>query len=140
MRLVDDLGFDSLMINDLATGLADAFPGLGGIPQELLINRPSVQDLIDFVGRSRGQGGAATDREAQPAAEPGADLVPDERIEQWPQQERRSPWAAPLPVQEVLPADRDGGIEQAAFQCGLAVELGMDTGIDALEYPRHRHH
>ena len=49
MSLVDDLGFDSLMVGDMATGLADAFPGLGGIPQELLINRPSVQDIIDFV-------------------------------------------------------------------------------------------
>jgi 8-amino-7-oxononanoate synthase len=49
MALVEDLGFDSLMVGDLATGLADAFPGLGGIPQELLINRPTVQDLIDYV-------------------------------------------------------------------------------------------
>lgn len=49
MRLVDDLGFDSLMVGDMATGLAEAFPGLGGIPQELLINSPTVQDLIDFV-------------------------------------------------------------------------------------------
>jgi len=49
MALVEDLGFDSLMVGDLATGLAEAFPGLGGIPQELLINRPTVQDLIDYV-------------------------------------------------------------------------------------------
>ncbi len=54
MRLVEDLGFDSLMVGDLATGLADAFPGLGGIPQELLINGPTVQDLVDFV-RSAGE-------------------------------------------------------------------------------------
>jgi len=33
------------MVADLATGLADAFPGMGGLPQELLINRPTVQDL-----------------------------------------------------------------------------------------------
>jgi len=54
MSLVDDLGFDSLMVGDLATGLADAFPGLGGIPQELLINRPSIQDLIEHVERGGG--------------------------------------------------------------------------------------
>ncbi len=49
MRLIDDLGFDSLMVGDLATGLAERFPGLGGIPQELLIGGPTVQDLIDYV-------------------------------------------------------------------------------------------
>ncbi|MBT3220899.1 MAG: aminotransferase class I/II-fold pyridoxal phosphate-dependent enzyme, partial [Proteobacteria bacterium] len=49
MSLVSDLGFDSLMVGDLATALADAFPGLGGIPQELLINQPTVQTLIDHV-------------------------------------------------------------------------------------------
>ncbi|TNE85927.1 MAG: aminotransferase class I/II-fold pyridoxal phosphate-dependent enzyme [Deltaproteobacteria bacterium] len=56
MALVDDLGFDSLMVGDLATGLAEAFPGIGGIPQEMLINRPTVQDLVDFA-RGQGQGG-----------------------------------------------------------------------------------
>jgi 8-amino-7-oxononanoate synthase len=49
MSLTDDLGFDSLMVGDLATGIADAFPGLGGIPQELFINNPSVQDLVDYI-------------------------------------------------------------------------------------------
>ncbi|MCO4743967.1 MAG: aminotransferase class I/II-fold pyridoxal phosphate-dependent enzyme [Proteobacteria bacterium] len=57
MALVDDLGFDSLMVGDLATGLAETFPGIGGIPQEMLINRPTVQDLIDFA-RGAGSGGA----------------------------------------------------------------------------------
>lgn len=57
MRLVDDLGFDSLMVADLATGLADAFPGLGGLPQELLINQPTVQDIVDHVATA-GRGGA----------------------------------------------------------------------------------
>ncbi|MCB9681452.1 MAG: aminotransferase class I/II-fold pyridoxal phosphate-dependent enzyme [Alphaproteobacteria bacterium] len=49
MKLVDDLGFDSLMLGDLATGLSERFPGLPGIPQELLINGPSVDDLATFV-------------------------------------------------------------------------------------------
>jgi acyl transferase domain-containing protein/7-keto-8-aminopelargonate synthetase-like enzyme/NAD(P)-dependent dehydrogenase (short-subunit alcohol dehydrogenase family) len=56
-RLTEDLGFDSLMIGDLATGLGEAFPGLGGIPQELLINSPTVQDLVDLVRK----GPAASD-------------------------------------------------------------------------------
>ncbi|MCB9676639.1 MAG: aminotransferase class I/II-fold pyridoxal phosphate-dependent enzyme [Alphaproteobacteria bacterium] len=63
MRLIDDLGFDSLMVGDLATGLAEAFPGLGGIPQELLINGPTVQDLVDYV-KSVGDGVAAHDDDA----------------------------------------------------------------------------
>ena len=49
MSLTNDLGFDSLMVGDLATGIAEAFPGLGGIPQELFINNPSVQDLADYI-------------------------------------------------------------------------------------------
>ena len=57
MKLMDDLGFDSLMIGDLATGLAERFPGLGGIPQELLLQGPTVADLVDFVRT----GGSATD-------------------------------------------------------------------------------
>jgi 8-amino-7-oxononanoate synthase len=59
MSLQDDLGFDSLMVADLATGLADAFPGLGGIPQELLLNRPTVADMVAFA-RDGGAGGVST--------------------------------------------------------------------------------
>lgn len=54
MALVDDLGFDSLMVGDLATGLSEAFAHIEGIPQELLINRPSVQDIIDFAKDTTG--------------------------------------------------------------------------------------
>jgi 8-amino-7-oxononanoate synthase len=49
MKLSDDLGFDSLMMGDLAKGLAERFPGLPGIPQELLIDGPTVADLAAFV-------------------------------------------------------------------------------------------
>lgn len=64
MALVDDLGFDSLMVGDLATGLAEAFPGIGGIPQEMLINRPTVQDLVDFArGQGEGSGAAHDDND-----------------------------------------------------------------------------
>ncbi len=66
--LVDDLGFDSLMVADLATGLADAFPGLGGLPQELLINRPSVQDIADYVRSVRLGGSTGPDDDAPVAA------------------------------------------------------------------------
>ncbi len=49
MRLTEDLGFDSLMVGDLATQLAERFPGMGGIPRELLVNSPTVNDLVEFV-------------------------------------------------------------------------------------------
>jgi 8-amino-7-oxononanoate synthase len=65
MALVDDLGFDSLMVGDLATGLAEAFPGIGGIPQELLINRPTVQDLVDFA-RGQGESGSSAHDDDDP--------------------------------------------------------------------------
>jgi 8-amino-7-oxononanoate synthase len=58
--LVDDLGFDSLMVADLATGLAEAFPGMGGLPQELMLNQPTVQDLVDHV-RTGGEGPSVDD-------------------------------------------------------------------------------
>jgi 8-amino-7-oxononanoate synthase len=56
MKLIDDLGFDSLMVGDLATKLAEAFPEIGAVPQELLMDGPTVGDLVDFV-----RDGGATD-------------------------------------------------------------------------------
>ncbi|MEN0062383.1 MAG: aminotransferase class I/II-fold pyridoxal phosphate-dependent enzyme [Myxococcota bacterium] len=53
LSLFDDLGFDSLMVSDLATGLSRVFPGLGGLPRELLMNRPTVQALAEHIHRNR---------------------------------------------------------------------------------------
>ncbi|MEQ1506836.1 MAG: SDR family NAD(P)-dependent oxidoreductase, partial [Myxococcota bacterium] len=64
LGLVDDLGFDSLMVADLATGLAEAFPALGGLPQELLLNRPTVQAIVDHVRTARSGGVSASDDDA----------------------------------------------------------------------------
>ncbi|MEQ1566578.1 MAG: aminotransferase class I/II-fold pyridoxal phosphate-dependent enzyme [Myxococcota bacterium] len=58
VSLTDELGFDSLMVADLANGLAEAFPGLGGLPQELLLNRPTVSAIVEHV-RVAATGGAA---------------------------------------------------------------------------------
>ncbi len=66
--LLDDLGFDSLMVADLATGLADAFPGLGGLPQELFLRKPSVRDLADHVRSAAGGAPTATDDDLPLAA------------------------------------------------------------------------
>ena len=49
MTLGDDLGFDSMMVADLIEDITKAVEGLDGIPQELLINSPTIQDLIDFA-------------------------------------------------------------------------------------------
>ena len=49
MTLGDDLGFDSMMVADLIEDITKAVEGLEGIPQELLINSPTIQDLIDFA-------------------------------------------------------------------------------------------
>ncbi len=88
MRLVDDLGFDSMMVSDLAEELTKSIEGVQGIPQELLINSPTIQDLIDFArdpGVSAGADAGDDDAElyryaptwrptAFPAGEGAADL------------------------------------------------------------------
>ena len=49
MRLVEDLGFDSMMLAELGTVLTRAVPGMDGLPQELLINSPTIGDLIAYA-------------------------------------------------------------------------------------------
>ncbi|MSP56992.1 MAG: aminotransferase class I/II-fold pyridoxal phosphate-dependent enzyme [Myxococcales bacterium] len=51
-RLLDDLGFDSLMVNELAGRLTEDFPGFGGIPRSLFAKNPTVLDLVNHVERS----------------------------------------------------------------------------------------
>lgn len=54
-KLLDDLGFDSLMANELSTRLSEAFPGFAGIPRALFASSPSLSDLVRQV---EGGGGA----------------------------------------------------------------------------------
>jgi len=49
MKLGDDLGFDSMMVADLAEELRKQIPGFTGIPQELLISGPNIGDIVAFV-------------------------------------------------------------------------------------------
>ncbi len=49
MKLGDDLGFDSMMVADLAEELRKNIPGFTGIPQELLINAPTIDDIATFA-------------------------------------------------------------------------------------------
>lgn len=57
MALTDDLGFDSLMVADLVDDLVARVDGLAGIEQELFINKPTVQQIIDYVRDNLGAGG-----------------------------------------------------------------------------------
>jgi 8-amino-7-oxononanoate synthase len=48
-KLLEDLGFDSLMANELSTRLVEAFPGFAGIPRALLATGPTLADLVAHV-------------------------------------------------------------------------------------------
>jgi len=49
MTLMGALGFDSIMVADLAAGLTQAFDNVDGIPQELMLNNPTVSDVIEYA-------------------------------------------------------------------------------------------
>ena len=49
MKLGDDLGFDSMMVADLAEELRKQIPSFVGIPQELLISGPTIADIVAFA-------------------------------------------------------------------------------------------
>jgi 8-amino-7-oxononanoate synthase len=48
-RLVDELGFDSLMVADLGGAIEGVYPNLGGLPQALFSLTTTVGDLADHV-------------------------------------------------------------------------------------------
>ncbi|MCC7386076.1 MAG: SDR family NAD(P)-dependent oxidoreductase, partial [Deltaproteobacteria bacterium] len=73
-RLVDELGFDSLMVADLAKALDTAFPQLGGLPQSVFSARTTLGDLIARVTSQ-----AARPRHAEPIERSEAE--PTERSE-----------------------------------------------------------
>jgi acyl carrier protein len=64
-RLLDDLGFDSLMLAELSTKLGEAVPGFTGIPRSLFATSPTVADLVRHVEGAEATGVALTvpDRE-----------------------------------------------------------------------------
>ncbi len=73
-RLVDELGFDSLMVADLGGAIDKAFPGSGGLPQELFSLSTTVEDVAKHLvavvtATTRGAGPDPTP-EAEPS--PGA--------------------------------------------------------------------
>lgn len=48
-RLVDELGFDSLMVADLGGALEGSYPNLGGLPPELFNLKTTLSDVADHV-------------------------------------------------------------------------------------------
>jgi 8-amino-7-oxononanoate synthase len=123
MSLVDDLGFDSLMVNDMATGLADAFPAIDGIPQELLINRPSVRDIVAFA---RNASAGVTERVAHDDDAP---------LTAWAVGWRPAP-LPDLPGRTVTPAHRvlvvgDGAVATAWQHAGAQVEVTTAEGAES---------
>lgn len=48
-RLVDELGFDSLMVADLGGALENTYPNLGGLPQELFNLKTTLTDVANHV-------------------------------------------------------------------------------------------
>jgi 8-amino-7-oxononanoate synthase len=60
MNLIDDLGFDSLMVADLVEHLTSALPGLGALSQEFFINKPTIAELVEHV-----RDALASDRRAE---------------------------------------------------------------------------
>jgi 7-keto-8-aminopelargonate synthetase-like enzyme/malonyl CoA-acyl carrier protein transacylase/NAD(P)-dependent dehydrogenase (short-subunit alcohol dehydrogenase family) len=49
MKLGDDLGFDSMMVADFTEELRKQIPGFPGIPQDVLVNQPTIQSIVDYV-------------------------------------------------------------------------------------------
>ncbi len=123
--LVDDLGFDSLMVADLATGLAESFPGLGGLPQELLLNRPSVQAIAEHV-RTAGTGGP----QAVDDDEPLESYAPVWRAAPLP--ERRPGVDALRGWSILLTGKRDEEVTAVLKGAGAYVTRRPDTSIDVV--------
>lgn len=71
MRLGEDLGFDSLMLNDLVARLGERFPQMGGLPPELLARKPRVQDVVDHLRALPARASAEDDDAPLRAWQPG---------------------------------------------------------------------
>jgi 8-amino-7-oxononanoate synthase len=71
-RLVADLGFDSLMIVELAGKASDALPGLKGLPKTLFAGETTIGDVIAHVQRTIGN---TVDGDAPMAASTAAPIT-----------------------------------------------------------------
>ncbi|MDF1563113.1 MAG: aminotransferase class I/II-fold pyridoxal phosphate-dependent enzyme [Deltaproteobacteria bacterium] len=68
MTLVDDLGFDSLMVADLVEDLVARVEGLSGVEQDFFLQKPTVGMLVEYVETHQGQAAEVVDDDAPLAA------------------------------------------------------------------------
>lgn len=127
LSLIDDLGFDSLMVADLATGLAEAFPGLGGLPQELLLDRPTVQAIADHVQHA-GTGGAAAIDDGAPVHSYAPVFRPCPLPEGRPGDKPLNGWTI------LLAGERDVEITAALKQAGAQVTRRSRSKVDVVVF------
>ncbi|MFN3198350.1 MAG: aminotransferase class I/II-fold pyridoxal phosphate-dependent enzyme [Bradymonadia bacterium] len=125
MRLMEDLGFDSLMLVDLGEQLVKAIDGLDGLPQELFVNQPRIQDLIDYVtaqGDSNAEANTSTADEAPAHID---DHDPLSRFRpHWveaPLPTSTTPWPEGLKVAIAGPGVSAAGVRSALQQRGNAL-------------------
>jgi 8-amino-7-oxononanoate synthase len=102
-RLIGDLGFDSLMVVELAGKADAAFPGLGALPKSLFVNDPTVKAVAEHVARTVGKKGS----NGVPAAVPKVVRLAVELVER-PLGERPADAVAPFagPVAVIPGADQ----------------------------------
>jgi 8-amino-7-oxononanoate synthase len=71
-RLVDELGFDSLMVADLGGAIQNTFPAIGGLPQSLFSMQTTVADIADHVKKASSKApvaaAAAVEKKLSPAS------------------------------------------------------------------------
>ena len=71
MRLLEDLGFDSMMTTDLVEELTRTIPGLTGVPRELFASSPTIETLIEYARNPNTDGvDASADNQALDAFRP----------------------------------------------------------------------
>ncbi len=92
-RLIGELGFDSLMLVELATAAGEAFPGLRGLPRSLFSSETTAGTLVRHIDA------ALAERAGAPAAAPSAELLPVHRYQPvWRSAPLPPAWPASIPA------------------------------------------
>ncbi|MEV0504241.1 aminotransferase class I/II-fold pyridoxal phosphate-dependent enzyme, partial [Streptomyces spectabilis] len=127
-RLGMDLGFDSLMRQELERALGRRFPDRLNGNRERLPDDPTVGQLVDLLdGAGDGTGGSATDGAGPgPAALPAATATPEEDV----------PPRAPAPEPAPLPVRQERVFEEWPEYTELQGRLRQATADGANPYGR----
>lgn len=117
-RLVDELGFDSLMVADLGGAIQNSFPAIGGLPQSLFSMQTTVADIADHVKKAVAKGTGTAPAVAAVAAK----VEPATRYRVVPRAlPRRALEATELHGQTWVVVDRDGALAAALEKKGARV-------------------